>query len=170
MDHSVKVLGIDQSYTSTGLTVMDHRKDVAWMGTVTTKKETDDKQEIFHRARYIVQEISNIIDLHKIEFVAIEQLAYGSAGDATRNLAGLQFMIINMLIDIDIPFLIVPPTSLKKYATGKGNCDKTMMVDSLPSLPVDIKGEVMKYPKSKGRSDLADAYWLASMGVDKYAV
>lgn len=167
MSTIVKVLGLDQSYTSTGAVVMNARKEVEWMGIVTTKKQTDDPQEIFHRARSIVQEISNIMEQHDIDFVSIEQLAYGSVGDATRNLAGLQFMIINMLIERGIPFMTVPPTSLKKYASGKGNCGKEEMFESLP---VDIKGEIGKHPKSKGRYDLADAYWLASKGVDEYAV
>lgn len=167
---NVKVLGLDQSFTSTGVVVMDERKSVIWMGTVTTKKQTDDKQEIFHRARKIVQEISDIISEYKIDFVSIEQLAYGSVGDATRNLAGLQFMLIDMFIENDIPFMTVPPTSLKKYATDKGNCSKDLMVECLPSVPVDIKGQIEKHPKSKGRYDLADAYWLASKGVDEYAV
>lgn len=167
MSSSFNIMGIDQSFTSTGVVVMDNKKDVVVMDVIATSKTTDDKKEIFWRARSIVSSVLDTISSNNVGFVAIEQLAYGSVGDATRNLAGLQFMIINMLIDRDIPFITVPPTSLKKYATSKGNCGKQEMVDSLPH---GIKEEIEKYPKTKGRYDLADAYWLASKGVDENEV
>jgi Holliday junction resolvasome RuvABC endonuclease subunit len=31
------------------------------------------------------------------------------------------------LIEVGLPYGVVPPATLKKYATGRGNCDKTAM-------------------------------------------
>jgi len=58
---------------------------------------------------------------------------------------------------------IVPPTTLKKFATGNGNAKKEAMFDALPSETKQVFEE--KTLKSKGRFDVTDAYWLS-----KYAM
>jgi hypothetical protein len=59
-----------------------------------------------------------------------------------------------VLLDLEVPFATVPPATLKKYATGRGNADKTAMA-------------VSAYKRS-GREfsddNQCDAYWLYVMG------
>jgi Holliday junction resolvasome RuvABC endonuclease subunit len=52
-----------------------------------------------------------------------------------------------------IPMLIVPPNSLKLFATGKGNADKDMMVEAALSSGYSAK-----------KHDDADAFFLYRMG------
>lgn len=59
------------------------------------------------------------------------------------------------LMDWGIPYAIVPPATLKKYATGKGNADKTAMALAL---------------YKRARIELADdnqvdAWWLRAAGL-----
>lgn len=105
--------------------------------------------------------------------VCLEGLGFGSTGDAARSLAGLQFMLIDGFYDAfaddymikfaDPTLRVATPTTVKKFATGKGNASKEEIFDALPDR---IKEEFSKIPKSKGRYDLADAYWLSRYGYE----
>ena len=41
---------------------------------------------------------------------------------------GLAYMVRHWLWKNRIPFILVPPMTLKKFATGKGNADKDMVI------------------------------------------
>lgn len=107
-----------------------------------------------------------VIQLNKIERVVFEDLAFGARGDATRNLAGLLFVLIQVLLEyntiygLNIGLEVVAPTSLKKFATKSGKADKTQMVAALPKDVLKQFADA-KFKKTTGLTDLADAYWLS---------
>jgi Holliday junction resolvasome RuvABC endonuclease subunit len=62
------------------------------------------------------------------------------------------------LNDALIPYVTVPPASLKKYATGKGNADKTAMaIAALKRFGLEFADD-----------NQCDAYWLRAMGLHAY--
>lgn len=157
----MSTIGIDQSFTSTGLWSSDTNNHRIISTKPMNKK---DQLEVFKRARYITNEIISFIieEGDQIENVNIEGLSFAARGDATRNLAILQGYIVDNLIHFHRPLniSIITPTSLKKLATGNGRSDKDNMFECLPD---DIKEVIGSISKSKGRSDLTDAYWLANV-------
>ena len=69
----------------------------------------------------------------------------------------------------DRSFTSIPPTVIKKYATGKGNANKDLMYESFTAellTPPDLQKSLQ--PKSKKLSnpvtDLVDAYFIAKWG------
>ena len=148
------VIGIDQSFTSTAV----------WMDAdnhriIRTTPNKEDPLDIFKRSIYIAQEIYSFCHTYPdIERIQIEGLSFAAKGDATRNLGGLQFVIIEHLMKLKKEIKIITPTSLKKLATDDGRADKQKMFDCLPD---DVKELIGSVPKSKGRFDLVDAYWLS---------
>lgn len=162
----MRFLGIDQSFTSTGIVVLDDYDSLIHHEVISTKK-SDDALQIFQRMITISTQVIDIIKTHDIKSIAIEGLSFMSKGDATRNLAGLQGALVSSIIQKypnDIVTIVAPPT-LKKYATGSGKAKKEDIFDSLPT---DIKELFGKIPVAKGRYDLSDAYWLASYAATKY--
>lgn len=162
----MRFLGIDQSFTSTGIVVLDDYENLVHHDIIATEKY-DDSLQIFQRMITISTQIIDIIKNHDVKFVAIEGLSFMSRGDATRNLAGLQGVLVSSIIQkypSDSVTIVAPPT-LKKYATGSGKAKKE---DVFNSLPTDIKELFGKIPVAKGRYDLSDAYWLASYAATKY--
>jgi Holliday junction resolvasome RuvABC endonuclease subunit len=157
-------MGIDQSFTSTGVMILDETYTRLHHACVKTKKDIGGKVETINRATFICTEICKLVDEYNVTHVVIEELAFAATGDATRNLAGLQFMIGRALLDKGITPTFVVPSQLKKFATDNGRASKDEMVESLPEVPDNIRELVAKIPKSKGRYDLADAYWLAMWG------
>ena len=159
------VLGIDQSYKSTGIVLLEDETivDVLTFAANTIKIEKKVEVEIdrFDQADEIANFIGDYLLKHLPEAIGVEGLAHGGLGSMTRDLAGLQFTIINHLRTLNFRRLeLVPPTSVKKFATGKGNSKKELLYEHLPDstkLLFDEKG----FKKSKGRYDVTDAYWIA---------
>lgn len=101
--------------------------------------------------------------------VAIEDYAYTASGRVFHigeNTGILKFFLESR----QIPYILVPPTVVKKFATGKGNADKRKMtaafLDAYPPAHQWIHhffrrstadSDVAKSPLA----DLADAYWIA---------
>lgn len=165
-DNTIYV-GIDQSITSTGLVILVDGMVSA--KAIRTEKDQGGTMEKLRRIRSICAGVIESIDhaqnsnpLYQVD-IRIEGLGYGSAGDATRDLAGLQYLILDRLVSAGYTNVtIIPPTTLKKFATGKGNCGKVEMLDSLPDLVKEnFVAKFKKSGKKRGLWDVADAYWLA---------
>jgi crossover junction endodeoxyribonuclease RuvC len=156
---NTKVIGIDQSLVCSGICITDgtnhefHR--------IETKKDGTDAMTNFKRVRVIADTILDLCKQHDISVIAIEGLAMGNiAGNSNRDLAGLQYIIIDTLIANGLTDItIIPPTVVKKFASGKGNCKKPIMFEFLPE---SVQEELLNYPKTRGRFDIMDAYFIAT--------
>lgn len=149
------VFGIDQSYTSTGL-VITRNKQVILSKIIKSDKTLNNFQRIIN----IKNKLFEYIKEYEPTIINIEGLSFASTGNATRNLAGLQFVIVTSIME-DFPKIkinIVAPQTLKKISVQNGHAKKEELFDKLPN---DIKEEYIKYPKTNGRFDLTDAYWLS---------
>jgi Holliday junction resolvasome RuvABC endonuclease subunit len=62
--------------------------------------------------------------------VVLEGFSFGSKGSSLYEIAGLGYLVRHHLWLSGIPFGIVAPSTLKKYATGKGNAGKPDMLDA----------------------------------------
>ena len=152
----MKIFGIDQSYTSSGLIVLDDDEVVH-----AEKFVSDATKDKPARAWDIAQHIGQLVDKHKPDVVALEGLAFGMRGDATRDLAGLQFVIVCILREThEKECIVVSPRTVKKVATGNGKADKMEMYDLLPQKIKNLFEE-MGVKKSTGMLDLTDAYYIA---------
>lgn len=152
----MSILAIDQSYTSSGVVVLTDEGELETFHL----HSSDSEQDPFYRAWHIAQHIVTVATENQVRFVALEGLAYAKAGDSTRDLAGLQFVITCMLRYVHGYHVeIIYPTTIKKFATGRGNCKKEEMIDFLPQ---DVKDRFDQYgvKKTTGLLDLSDAYWL----------
>lgn len=158
----MKVLAIDQSYTSCGIVVLkDGKMQYA------ERFVTDKTLDIFERAWELTEHLRAIALNCKPDVIAIEGLAFAKNGNATRDLAGLQATIVTVLRFIDkYNVVIVPPNTVKKVATGKGNASKEEMVEMLPE-SIRSEFDALGVKKTTGLYDLCDAYFI---GVASHAM
>lgn len=106
-------VGIDQSYSGFAMTLLD--------------KETGNHQTTVYKAegrgvdrlRNIQAHVMDTLTAWEIADVAMEGYAFGS--QMANMLGELGGMVKLTLLDFGVYPLIVPPTNLKKYVTGKGN-------------------------------------------------
>lgn len=161
----MKILGIDQSYTSTGIVLLNE-------GALLKAHKFAGNKEMnrFGQAYEIAIHLAGIVDEFEPDVIAIEGLAFGMRGNVTRDLGGLQFVIISHLQEVKGREVeIIAPTSAKKFATGSGRAKKEDMIDSLPeSVYSYFIGLGVK--KTTGLGDLADAYWIAKTAEDKTTI
>lgn len=110
----------------------------------------------------IVNVISHIINVYSKHcdyiYVGMEGLSYGSSV-RTRSiyeLAGLNYLIRNELMTKHMCKLyILPPTEVKKFATGIGNCSKDAVINVFSS----IFPNLLKIPKI---DDIADSWFICN--------
>ena len=150
-------IGIDQSYGGFAITAIDKQGNYY----TEVKKIEGTGVERLHKARAF---LIGFLDRYEVEAVAIEGYAFGSQ---MANMAGeLGGMIRLALFDkyrFDKPQaafpLVVPPTSLKKYVTGKGTgIKKNQMLLAI----------YKKWDVEFTSDDAADSYGLARIAMNKH--
>lgn len=157
----MKILGIDQSFNSTGYVVLNDDQMIDFKCIQPIRDLKNKNLSKLFRAEYARSKILKVIEKHNPDRVHIEQLAYSAAGSVAKDLGGLFYILaVEIEIVLKIPLHIIPPTSLKKFATGCGTAKKRDMIAQLP-LPIINQFEQANYKKTTGLSDLADAYWLS---------
>lgn len=136
------VVGLDLSITATGIC-----NAAGTTSTVGGKATLGDK-------RLAIIE-SYVFDLIDADLMVIEGLAVHGPG---AGMAAAQVMgaVKVLLLRRGVPYVEVPPSSLKKYATGKGNAGKPEMAVAL-------------YKRSGlelADDNQVDAWWLRCAGLD----
>lgn len=142
-------IGIDQSYSGFAISALNDT------GHRTTVYKSD--KHGIERLRDIQAHMIEIIVNYTIIDVAMEGYAFGS--QMANMLGELGGMVKLTLLDFGIYPLIVPPTNLKKYVTGKGNGvpKSQMLLHVYKKWGVDITDD-----------NAADAYALARLVSGKH--
>ncbi|MGW1463878.1 hypothetical protein ACWCPT_05920 [Streptomyces sp. NPDC002308] len=139
------VIGLDLSLTSTGVA------GAGWSDVIRTKRRGDD------RLHHLVTVIGDFVK--SADLVVMEGPSYGHAALAGHeDLAGLRVLVRQYCYRHRIPYGVVPPSSLKLFATGNGRADKGMVRSAV----ADRYGH---HTEGAGRYDQADAYTAMAMGL-----
>ena len=121
---------------------------------------TNKHHDVYNRALELSNHLINIAEEYKPDKVSIEGLSFGSTGNVTRDLGGLLFTIIIAFRQIGKHVEVIPPPTVKKVATGKGNVKKDAVIAALPK-SIRQRFDTLGVKKTTGLSDLADAYYIA---------
>lgn len=141
-------MGLDLS-TCTGLSIVDADKDVIHATVVQAKKLSG-----WERVNSIAGTIMASHAQFKPDFVVLEGYGFGQMASVV-TLAEIGSVVRFLLWQDQIPFIDVPPSSLKKFVTGKGNAKKDQMIL-----------EVFKrYGYTSATNDIADAVGLGMFGL-----
>lgn len=138
----IRICGLDLSLAKTGVAHLESQADDEW--TLTTSKITSpphdpkDIRALRDRMARIRTECS--YEVKGSQLVVLEGPSLSSKGSSAKDLAGLWHLVYDRLC-VDYRVLVVPPSSLKKWATGKGNAGKPQVAVGLHrSLPQAVFG------------------------------
>lgn len=145
----MKVLGIDPSLTSTGVCRLN--RDQYEVSCIKIKG-SDGVARLWALKQRVLQQLQDF----RPDLVVIEGYSFGSKGRGVFQLAEWGGVLRLALYESGFRTLEVPPTSLKKYVTGKGNSPKEQM----------ILGAYKKFGVEFASNDECDAYCLARLGRD----
>lgn len=139
-----RILTLDLSLTSTGWCAL-------WQPAVITNAGLFGME----RLAYLRARVAELLSPH-LDLVVLEGYSYGSKGASVVNIGELGGVIRLLLHQREVRFVEVPPSSLKKYATGKGNAAKD-----------EVLVEAVRRLGYEGSShDEADAMWLWVLAMD----
>jgi crossover junction endodeoxyribonuclease RuvC len=146
-EESEIILGLDLSLRKTGVAVI-------WnSGHETFLIEPPEELREGGRLLYIERELRAVVNAYEPNYAVIEGYSYGSLTGqfALGEVGGIARLV---LTGNHIPYVIVPPTSLKKYVTGNGNATKIVM-----ALQVQRELDLSIHDDNE-----CDAYCLAALG------
>jgi len=120
----MRILGIDPSLVCTGIGIIDY-PDKARAETVESKgKRADTLLDRNNRIHRLTAEILGFTTLNT-KLVVIEGPSLGSRGGSPWDRAGLWWRIVAGVLRRDLPIAVIPPNTLKKWATNSGRADKS---------------------------------------------
>lgn len=117
------ILGLDISLSATGWALVEPSGHLLAMGTIKSKPDADR----FARFDRILQTLKHVVSFKLLQLVVIEGYSFNSFGKVF-DIAELSGIIKYELWKNKIHFIEVPPNTLKKFVTGKGNSDKNIMM------------------------------------------
>lgn len=153
----MKVVGLDLSLTSTGYAAPDRLATYRFKPSAKHTPKQDSAVALrLPRLRWLTTQILDQLVIDMPTHVVVEGPSHGSIGGHEHERGGFWWRIIEACDDAGIEILIATPTMLKKFATGKGNADKDIVLGATYS----------RFPWFKGGNDEADALWAAAMGYE----
>jgi crossover junction endodeoxyribonuclease RuvC len=137
-------VGIDLSLQSTGVCILDSAG-------YTTHRICPGARRSWERIDFILAELADLLRPLDSPRIHIEGYSFGSKGRAVFDIAECGGIVRWWLREHGYHFEDIPPSSLKKDATGKGNADKGLMLVTA----------VKRYGYEGSCHDEADAIHLA---------
>lgn len=148
------IAGVDASVSAFGLALPGGE-----LLTIKARAGADDPARRLHE---LARAVERALKLHppRPELVIIEGYGLGTPGRlALVRLGELGGVLRLRLFELGVPYVEIPPASLKRYATGNGNADKDRMIAAAQALggaPAD--------------HDQADAFLLRHLGRAAYGL
>lgn len=150
----MNLYGLDLSLSATGIAFTDGKTAHAWTQPASSKHGLE---RLIDLADAILMNLT--CNDHPATIVAMEGPSLHSSGAFQHDRAGLWWMVRERLHRAQIWVAVVPPASLKKFATGKGNASKMNM----------LAAAIRRFPNVDVQNDNeADALWLAAAASQHY--
>ena len=133
--------------------------------------------EMMPRAEFVAQQfIEWLRQRSNVRTVAIEDYAYSATGKVF-HIGEHTGVLKYLLFQSGYTIKSIPPTVIKKFATGKGNADKSRMTQAFLNVypPAEAWRSVFfprtaqtASPAKSPLSDIADAYWISKYATERF--
>lgn len=161
---SLRVLGLDLSYTAVGVARTHHLdvEQVAVREQLGVRTITSGSRRGDERVHHIVGEIRE--ELRWQPQLAVIERPFVKHNNTTIALAELHGVVKRELYLHDVRYVYVAATTLKVYATGRGDADKDLVVHMMRAR----HGEALGGPSRLQTNDEADALALLALALHAY--
>lgn len=150
----LRIVALDLSQTSTGVAIWCDPHDYSTTALTNSKEGPARLAWIRNEIRHIA-----INPVFPTDLVVLEGYDFGTRHGAHH--AGELGGIVRVdLWEFGVPYVLVSPSELKKYATGKGNSSKSAV----------LQQAVHRFGRTFKTDDEADALWLLQMALAYYGL
>jgi len=146
-------VGIDPSFNSTGLIILDSKAELVKEMNFSLKEYENIEEKLIN----FEKTIKFIPSIVRLKSVYIEGPAYMASGKYILQMGALHYLLRLFLYRHSIDYTVVAPGTLKKFVTGKGNAKKDLILLKV----------YKKWGVEFEVDDLADAYGLARMALEE---
>jgi len=123
-------------------------------------KDWTSQQERFHALSNWIMVHLNLDNSVK---VYLEDYSFGSKGRVFNIAENTGILKYNLYLQGN-PIILLPPSIIKKYATGKGNADKELMYEAFYNeTKIDLQN-ILNSSISNPLTDIVDAYFICKYG------
>lgn len=143
---TARVIGLDLSVKSSGIALPDGN-----LRTIAPKAGAKDPAR---RLYEITFRLSSWLEASRPTLAVIEAYFVGGYAATALRLGEVGGAVRTRLFEMNIPYVEIPPTQLKMYATGHGTASKDDMVAAAEAEGAEPHND-----------DEADAFWLRKLGV-----
>lgn len=147
---TLEIVGLDLSLSGTGVSDSDSSRTIKTPPRITRAGGA-------FRLHWLARELSRTVP-HEADLAVIEGYAYASHPSGHHAVVEWGGITRLWLHRHSIPYVVVAPTGLKKYATGNGGAKKKVVWEMAVKLAGDIFVD----------DNAADAWWLRQMGLAQY--
>jgi len=150
-------VGLDLSYTGTGIVLLDDEGLIFTSKLISSSKDEGWEKRILS----IFNEVIQIVIDSKIQMINIEGLAFGKRVGKILEIGGLHYYFRARFTALKIPYIVTPPSQLKKYVIGsqprgKGSKKELMLLHTFKRWSITFND-----------NNLCDAFGLAMMIYEK---
>lgn len=151
----MNILALDLSLTATGVAYPDGTTALYKTSPLPDKADAAKARRLIELERRIMDAIMAWLP----DVVVVEGFSYGSKGASVDQVYGLGWVVRLAIVNLQFPLAVVPPASVKKYATGSGNAKKP-----------DMRMAMFKFTGDDIQDDNeCDAKWMWLMARDAYS-
>lgn len=153
----LRIVALDLSLNSTGVaSTVDYVPP--YVDTWTLRNDLT----LYERLRWVRDRIRLIVagPHEQADLVAIEGQSFGSSKSYARENAELAGLVKMDLYEAGIPFVLIAPSSLKKYATGNGRADKDAV----------FQQAIRRGNREFDSKDASEAWWMWQMASAHYGL
>uniref|UniRef100_UPI003D733563 crossover junction endodeoxyribonuclease RuvC n=1 Tax=Streptomyces sp. NRRL F-5630 TaxID=1463864 RepID=UPI003D733563 len=115
--------------------------------------------DVDRRLLHIRDAVADDLAEYRPHLAVVEDLPTKMQATAVKGIGGVHGVVKAALLDAGVPYALVSPATLKKYATDYGNADKARMADAA------YLAAGAEFADDKG-GDQCDAWWLRAAGHD----
>jgi len=108
--------------------------------------------------------IDIIKSYEKHPIIQIEDYSFGSTGRVFHIAENLGLLKYKLKMECGWDYTLLPPSVIKKFATGKGNANKELMLDAFEKDTGTNLAQVFDTTSKSPVSDVADAYFICKYG------
>lgn len=147
----MRICCLDQSTKKTGYSVWDDNK-LKSFGTI----QVDETLSTIDRACEMYEEIKKFIKDVKPNYVCIEDTQFQHNQKVYKLLSQMQGMVFALLVDMDIGFCIIEPSSWKSYAGIKSRKREDQKKETIEFVKKNYK---VKKPTDDEADSIAIGHW-----------